>query len=400
MSTPQLPIPAGAAYMAVPDDFAHLRTVVEVQYPVRAARTYLSRNISNRVSLHLVEARRGEKVGHIRAVQVNPSAGGDPILVRAIRTLPDGSPASFFVPDDMVEVRAELITTDGRPPVSLDPRDDVVLHVPVRGYLRFLPGCYQGAMPTEQREVIHADSAELRRGYGVRNESTAREVRGTDTDALRRFLFIYQHLMTSVVDRIEQIPSLIDPLTCDPKFLSWIASWVGFTLDESLPLHQQRELVRRAIRLYRTRGTKAGMEEIIRVLTAAPVSVSTREKPQGFVLGGATLAGGRTPAERYIRGEPPAHYLYDVKREGTNFFALVLEPRDRFARRFSERAPQVLRRLTQIVTAEKPAHVTFTVRFDDDGKPTPAPGAAAAATPAAKPTKPAKPAKAPKAPKS
>ena len=108
----------------------------------------------------------------------------------------------------------------------------------------------------------------------------------------------------------------------------------------------------------------------------------------------------RTPAERYIRGEPPAHYLYDVKREGTNFFALVLEPRDRFARRFSERAPQVLRRLTQIVTAEKPAHVTFTVRFDDDGKPTPAPGAAAAATPAAKPTKPAKPAKAPKAPKS
>ena len=92
-----------------------------------------------------------------------------------------------------------------------------------------------------------ADSAEMRR-YGVRNESTAREVRGTDTDALRRFLFIYQHLMTSVVDRIEQIPSLIDPLTCDPKFLSWIASWVGFTLDESLPLHQQRELVRRAIR--------------------------------------------------------------------------------------------------------------------------------------------------------
>ena len=208
MSTPQLPIPAGAAYMAVPDDFAHLRTVVEVQYPVRAARTYLSRNISNRVSLHLVEARRGEKVGHIRAVQVNPAAGGDPILVRAIRTLPDGSPASFFVPDDMVEVRAELITTDGRPPVSLDPRDDVVLHVPVRGYLRFLPGCYQGAMPVEQREVIHADSAEMRR-YGVRNESTAREVRGTDTDALRRFLFIYQHLMTSVVDRIEQILSLI-----------------------------------------------------------------------------------------------------------------------------------------------------------------------------------------------
>lgn len=363
MST-QLPVPA-SSYTRVPEDFHHLRVVVEVQYPVRAARTYLNRHLSNRVTLHLVEARRGERVGHVRAVQINPAAGGDPILVRALRTLPDGTPASYFVRDDLLTITAELITTDGRPPGALDPRDEVVLHVPVRSYLRFLPGCYQGGMPTDTREVSRADGTAMRR-YGARDEITTREVRGVNTDAMRRFLFIFQQLMTSVVDRIDGIPSLTDPLTSDPKFLPWIASWVGFTLDESLPLHQQRELVRRAIRLYRTRGTQEGMQEIIQVLTAAPARVSAREKPQPFVLGAATLAGGRNVSDRYLRGEPPAHYLYQSERDAINFFALVLEPRNRFAKRFSERAPAVLRRLTQIVTAEKPAHVSFTVRFEDD----------------------------------
>ena len=66
-----------------------------------------------------------------------------------------------------------------------------------------------------------------------------------------------------------------DPLTADAKFLPWLASWVGFQLDESLPVHQQRELVRRAIRLMRTRGTRLGIEEMVRVLTSAPVRPTT-----------------------------------------------------------------------------------------------------------------------------
>lgn len=366
MSGFQLPAVAGAVPLAaVPDDFFHLRTVVEVGFPVRSARTYINRHLGNRVTFCLVEAARGEKVGHVRAAQVNPARGGDPIYIRPRRTMPDGSPASHFVPDDLVQIRAELTTEDGRPPSGLDPRDEIVLHVPVRSYLRFLPGAYQGAVPAQQKTIVRADEASVRR-WGTREETATVEVRGANADAMRRLLFTFQHMMTSVVDRIEQIPSLTDPITADPKFLPWIASWVSFTLDESLPLHQQRELVRRSIRLYRTRGTKEGMEEIIRVLTAAPVTVSPREKPLPFVLGAATLAGGRTASERYINGEPQPHYLYAFEREAINFFALVLEPRERFARRFSERAPAVLRRLAQIVTNEKPAQVTFTLRFDGE----------------------------------
>ena len=159
---------------------------------------------------------------------------------------------------------------------------------------------------------------------------------------------------------------------CEPKFLPWLASWVGFELDESLPVHQQRELVRRAIRLMRTRGTRQGIEEMVRVLTSAPVRVEERALPKPAVLGKGHLIGGATVVERYQRGEPPGAYLYDPPQPGptgvrkpTSFFTLKLEPRERFQNRFGERAAQVLRRIVNVVSAEKPSHVMFTIRFDE-----------------------------------
>ncbi len=348
---------------AVPADFEHLETVVTVGYPVRSARAYLARHMGNPIRYRLVEARRGEALGIVREVQVNPAEGGDPIHVKSIKVLPDGRPAPSFTPEGLIHLEAELSTSDGRMPSHLDPRDEVVLHVPVRSYLRFLPGVYRGAVPAERGDAVPVDEISAN---GWASAPTPEELPGVDVDALRRFLFLFQHLMTTVVDEIEALPDLTNPLTCDARFLTWIASWVGFTLDNSLPVYQQRELVRRAIRLYRTRGTRRGLEEMIRVLTSAPVQVQPRVRPQPFVLGGSTVAGGATVAERYGEAEPPGNYLYPQTARDTAFFEVVLEKRERFHRRFSQRAPAVLRRIAQIVTAEKPAHVTFTIRFEDE----------------------------------
>ena len=49
--------------MSVPDDYLHLRTVVQVQYPVRQAQAYLRRVMGNPLRVHLVEATRGEEIG-------------------------------------------------------------------------------------------------------------------------------------------------------------------------------------------------------------------------------------------------------------------------------------------------------------------------------------------------
>lgn len=355
----------GAGTLAPARDYRYLEDVVRVGYPVRDAITYLNRHLGNPVTYRLVEALRGEKPGCARAVEIEPAAGGEPTFVRALRVLPDGEPATYYTPDDLVTVVAEIVTPDGRPPATLAPRDRIVLHIPVRGYLRYLPGLYQGAVPAQRRDVVRTDEVSLRRWGNQQVNAEATEVQGYDADGMRRFLALFQHLMTTVTDRIDTMPSLIDPATTDPRFLPWIASWVSFELDSSLPVHQQRDLVRRAIRLYRTRGTVPGTEEMIRVLTSAPVKVAELTPPKAFVLGRSTLAGGPTIEARYTRSEPAASFLVEPSRARTSFFALVLEPLPRFRKRFGERAPTVLRRIAQIVTNEKPAHVTFTILFDE-----------------------------------
>ncbi len=346
----------------VPGDYHYLEQVVCIGFPVMSARTYLNRHLGNTVHYKLVESQRGEAVGVVRAVEIEPHLGGDNIRIQAIRTLPDGTPASYFTPDDLVETRAVVESTVGGPVPPLRPRDRIILHVPVRSYLRFLPGLFQGAAPTSRQDLIPTNERSIRQ-WGARDEVTVTEVQEHDADQFRRFLFLFQHIMTTVTDKIDRVPSLTNPMTADPTFLPWVASWVNFSLDESLPLHQQRELVRRSIRLHRTRGTRAGIEEMIRVLTSAPVTVLERKKPQPIVLGGMVLSGGRSVEERYQRGEPPAHYIVKQSRSAGTFFVLCLEDRKHFRARFGERAGSVLRRITHIVTTEKPAHVSFTIQF-------------------------------------
>ena len=118
------------------------------------------------------------------------------------------------------------------------------------------------------------------RQLALRNQVTTSRVNVDEADQFQRFLFLFQHIMTSVIDRVDEMPDLTDPLRVHRKFLPWLSSWVNFPLDESLPLHMQRELVRRSIRLNRMRGTKAGLSEMIRILTSTPVHIEERPNPK------------------------------------------------------------------------------------------------------------------------
>lgn len=364
----------GAAGLAIHEstaDTRYLEQVVAIQFPIHAAQEFLKRTMANLVSFKLVEARRGENVAVVREIEVRHANSGERTFVRGERVLANGQPASFFVPDHLVTVRAVVEGARARSR-NLGADDEIVLHVPVRGYLRFLPGIFQGEGPVAAREVARARDTALARYRGGELPIEQAEEYDLDEDPLRRTLFVFQHLMTTVTDRIDRIVELTDPLLCEPKFLPWLASWVGWELDQSLPVHQQRELVRRLIRLMRTRGTRLGIEEIVRVLTSAPVRVEERAVPKGAVLGRAHLSGGGgTVVDRYQRNNPPGAYLFtppgagaDARRP-TSFFAVKLEPRDRFQARFGERASQVLRGIVKVVSDEKPSHVQFTIRFDE-----------------------------------
>ncbi len=356
-----LPAPRSAAST----DLGYLEQVVCVRFAVRSARTYLHRAVGNPVRVHLVEARRGEQVGIVREIEVRHTNSGDRTWIRPLRMLASGEPASFFVPDHLVRVMPDVSGPAARTGV-LHRDDTIIVHVPVRGYLRFLPGIFHGEGPVERREITRSTSTALQRVGGVPAEPTAITVHDTNDEPIRRMLFIFQHMMTTVTDPIDRLDELTDPMACEPQFLPWLASWVGFELDEALPVHQQRELVRRAIRLYRTRGTREGIEEMVTVLTSAPVRVRERVRPKGVVLGRSHLAGGADPVTRFRNKEPAACYLVPADAHAdTDFFVLLLEARSGFVTRFGERGIAVLRRIIDVVSRERPCHVAFTLRFDD-----------------------------------
>lgn len=343
-------------------DLRYLEQVVTIKFPVRGAVTYLQRNMGNPIRYRLVEVRRGEAVGMVRAVEIQHANSGKRSMVYGERVLANGQPASFYVPDHLVTVVPRVVGVASETQ-NLGIGDEVVLHVPVRGYLRFLPGIFQGEGPVSTREVARTRDGALAK-YGQLPHEQAVDVE-VDEDPMRRFLFLFQHLQTRLTDRVDRLVELIDPLMTDARFLPWLASWVGFDLDGSLPVHQQRELVRRAIRLYRTRGTRRGIEEMVRVLTSAPVRIRERVKARPMVLGRNAVIGGRDVVERYRRQESAGCYIMEpADRAATSFFSLTLEPRERFESRFGERAPGVLRRIVGVVSQERPIHVMFTIQFD------------------------------------
>ncbi len=82
-----------------------------------------------------------------------------------------------------------------------------------------------------------------------------------------RFLSIFDTSLRSLERKIDDEAGLFDPLAAptqpDPKtgldFLSWLASWVGVSLDRQWPEATRRQLLKQAPRLYPIRGTREGL---------------------------------------------------------------------------------------------------------------------------------------------
>lgn len=188
-----------------------------------------------------------------------------------------------------------------------------------------------------------------------------------------RFLLAFEHLLTGLgdVDRpgIEEIldgivdlagdrvrlagglrlagleryfepgPLLPDTHRSPVEFLEWLAGWVALTLRADLDELRQRDFIARAVSFYSQRGTRRGLEEIVKVYTRLGVTVNEMQTPfqigvratigEDTVLDGgaphffrvlirlptanpAELATARQVATAIIDMEKPAHTYYDL----------------------------------------------------------------------------------------
>ncbi|MGE5381381.1 MAG: phage tail protein [Methylocystaceae bacterium] len=128
-------------------------------------------------------------------------------------------------------VKVELIGSESRTPVLKKVR----IYFPRMSLLSYLPAVYQ-------------------------EDKTSR-------DFLERFLSLFDTFLQGMEEQIDQVSKIFDPEAASGPFLNWLASWLDLRVDENWSEQQIRCLLMAAPSLYKMRGTRQGMEEIIAIYT-------------------------------------------------------------------------------------------------------------------------------------
>jgi phage tail-like protein len=106
-------------------------------------------------------------------------------------------------------------------------------------------------------------------------------------------------------EEIARMHTLFDPAETPEEFLPWLAGWAALSLRYDLSSSRRRKLLAKIIPLYRIRGTRKYLEELLLSCVDAVVSVSDAELPPMQVGAHATVG-----SDTYIGGGPP--YFFSV----------------------------------------------------------------------------------------
>lgn len=92
-----------------------------------------------------------------------------------------------------------------------------------------------------------------------------------EVDFINRFIQIFEQTFEPVVTSFSSMWANLDPLTAPKALLPFLAHWVDWPLDPLWDLQQQRRLIRRAMELYRWRGTRKGLRLYLHLYTGLPL---------------------------------------------------------------------------------------------------------------------------------
>jgi phage tail-like protein len=177
-------------------------------------------------------------------------------------------------------------------------------------------------------------------------------------DFLDRYLSYFDTIFDEIESQIERFTGYLDPDGVPAgEFLTWLGSWLDLKFLAEWHDSTRREFIRRAIELYKLRGTLAGMQEILRLHTGL-------KPPQPIIVEHFRLrdytarhqAGGLVDGKPYLAGWP----FVPADKEIAHHFTVILP--DQAAP--DEDALQTMRRL---IDAQKPAHTHYEIRVVHPG---------------------------------
>lgn len=173
-----------------------------------------------------------------------------------------------------------------------------------------------------------------------------------EVDYIHRFIKIFEQAFDPVVNSFTSMWAHLDPLTAPQALLPFLAHWVDWPIDAQLDLVHQRRLIRRAVEIYRCRGTRKGLRFYLHLYTGLPLdehidreedkSISITEPfGQGCVFGLAYMG-----KDAVIGGGKPYHFNVRLRAQPNS-------PIDE----------QLVRR---IIEQEKPAFCSYSLRIETD----------------------------------
>ena len=161
---------------------------------------------------------------------------------------------------------------------------------------------------------------------------------------VKEMLWVTQHLFGSVEDVLNLGHTFYDPYEAPEHFLPWLASWTAMILEEDWPVAKKRRLIKRAVELYRIRGTLRGLKLFIALFTGHEPEIRENEWPfKGWRVGVTSQMGVDTVVL------PPVNLAH----------TFVVE----MPTAYDDLSTESVIRIHEIVRMEKPAHTQYYLRF-------------------------------------
>ena len=218
---------------------------------------------------------------------------------------------------------------------SYEDRDTVLEQRPARGQMVY--------------ETTEVTIWVARRGYLEHLPAIYRRSDAVGRNLVRELCFVFEHMFDSVEQNLTDGWRFYDPHAAPPEFLEWLARWTAFTTDLDWPEAQRRALIKRAVDLYRIRGTRRGLTLFLKLFTGHEPDIEENTWPfKGFrVEGEGAEQGARVALDSVIL--PPVDLAH--------CFVVTMPIR------FEDVTPEMVIRIHQIIQLEKPAHTHYYLKF-------------------------------------
>ncbi|HTJ46933.1 MAG TPA: phage tail protein [Kofleriaceae bacterium] len=186
-----------------------------------------------------------------------------------------------------------------------------------------------------------------RRGYMEHLPAIYRRSDAVGRNVVRDMCFLFEHMFGGIEKLLDRGHEFYDPHLSEPDFLPWLAGWTAFVVDIDWPDAKKRALIKRAVDLYRIRGTRRALALFLKLFTGHEPSIEENTWPfKGFRVESDAAIG----IDSVIL--PPVNLA--------NCFVVTMPIK------FADVTPELVIRIHQIITMEKPAHTHYYLRFHEE----------------------------------